>query len=335
MHAATTPSTGNSHTVQRHNDRGPVQLGVYLTQQFPLAPVSLVLDSLRIANGIAGKRLFTHVSLASDDEPVISSCDFPAVNTIRIDQSPPLDVLLVCLGDASFRFSEPQVLRWLRRIYRGGAIVGGISSGSMLLAHAGLLDDRRCAVHWASVQAMQENFHRAIVTGNVFCVDGRLITCAGGISALDMMLHLIERFSSSQLAFNVADALIYPSKRGDGEPARGSLVTRTGVVNRHLTRAVELMEANIETPISITEIGKRTGASVRHLERLFARFFAVSPTQYYMRIRLETAHSFLAKTDLPIVEVALRCGFRNASHFTRRYSDAYEELPSFRRRASR
>ncbi len=130
----------------------------------------------------------------------------------------------------------------------------------MLLAHAGLFDDRRCTVHWASVQAMQENFHRAIVTGNIFCVDGRLITCAGGISTLDMMLHLIERFSSSQLAFNVADAPFYPSKRGDDEPARRSLVARTGVVNRQLTRAVELMEANIETPISITGIGKRTGA---------------------------------------------------------------------------
>ncbi len=182
----------------------------------------------------------------------------------------------------------------------------------MLLAHAELLDDRRCAVHRASAQAMQENFHRAIVTGNIICVDGRLITCAGGIPTLDMMLHLIERFGSSQLAFNVADALIYPSKRGDGEPARGSLVARTGVVNRQLTRAVELMEAKIATPISATEIGKRAGASVRHLERLFSRLFAVSPTQYCTRIRLDTAHCFLAKTDLPIVEVALRCGFRNA-----------------------
>ena len=111
--------------------------------------------------------------------------------------------------------------------------MGGISSGSMLLAHAGLLDGRRCTEHRASVQAMQENFHRAIVTGNVFCVDGRLITCAGGISTLDMMPHLIERFSSGQIAFNVADAPFHPSRRGDNEPARRSLVARTGVVNRN------------------------------------------------------------------------------------------------------
>ncbi|MGI9353791.1 MAG: GlxA family transcriptional regulator [Rhizobiaceae bacterium] len=335
MSPPTNPSSGNSYAGESHKDRGPVRLGVYLTQQFPLAPLSLVVDSLRVANGIVGKQLFTHVMLSSGDDPVISSCNFPAATTIRIDQCPPLDVLLVCLGDASFRFSERPVLQWLRRVYHSGAIVGGISSGSMLLAHAGLLDDRRCAVHWASVEAMKEHFHRVVVTGNIFCVDGRLITCAGGVSTLDMMLHLIERLSSSQIAFDVADALIYPSIRGDNEPARGSLIARTGVGNRQLNHAIELMETNIETPISITEISKRVDASVRHLERLFARFLEVSPTQYYMRIRLETADSLLAKTDLPIVEVALRCGFRNASHFTRRYSVAYEELPSIRRRAGR
>ena len=331
----TTPSSENSYVGQPHSNRGPVRLGVYLTQQYPLAPLSLVLDSLRVANGIAGQKLFNHVLLSSGDEPVVSSCEFPAPNTINIDQSPPLDVLLVCAGDASFRYSEHQALRWLRQVFHRGAIVGGISSGSMLLARAGLLDGRRCAVHWASVNAMREHFHRVAVTGDIFCVDGRLITCAGGVSTLDMMLHLIERLSSRQLAFDLADALIYPSKRGGNEPARGSLVARTGVVNRQLTHAIELMEANIETPISISEISKRVGASARHIERLFSRFFDVAPTQYYMRIRLGTAHGLLAKTDLPIVEVALRCGFRNASHFTRRYGTAYEQLPSMRRRAGR
>ena len=92
---------------------------------------------------------------------------------------------------------------------------------------------------------------------------------------------------------------------------------------------------DVESPNSISEISKRVGASARHLERLFSRFFDVSPSQYYMRIRLDTALSLLAKTDLPIVEVALRCGFINASHFTRRYSLEYEQLPSMRRRAGR
>lgn len=325
----------NSSSGQSNSHRGPVRLGVYLTQQYPLAPLSLVLDSLRVVNEIAGERLFNHVLLSASDDPVISSCEFPAPSTIKIDQSPHLDVLLVCSGDASFSYSEGRVLQWLRRVFHNGAIVGGISSGSMLLARAGLLDGRRCAVHWASVNAMRENFHRVAVTGNIFCVDGRMITCAGGVSTLDMMLHLIERLSSRQLAYDLADALIYPSKRGGNEPARGSLVARTGVVNRQLIHAIELMEANIETPNSISEISKRVGASARHLERLFSRFFDVSPSQYYMRIRLDTAHSLLAKTDLPIVEVALRCGFINASHFTRRYSLEYEQLPSMRRRAGR
>ncbi len=313
--------------------RGPIRFGIYLTQEFPLVPVSLVLDTLRVANEIAGYRLFSHVLLASENTPIVSSCNFPAPITNTIDDCPALDVLLVCSGETSFGYSETKVLKWLRRIYHGGTIVGGISSGSLLLAHARLLDDRECAVHWASIDSMREKFYRVLVTDRIFCFDGRLVTCAGGVSTLDMILYLVEVLAGRQLALKIADALIYSDKRGGNEPARNSLSTRTGVKNRQLVRSVELMEKNIEFPISIAEISLRVGISVRHLERLFLRSFRLSPSQYYMRLRLEAAHDLLLKTDLQIVEVAMRCGFSNASHFSRRYSDAYKQSPSLRRRS--
>ena len=315
-----------------NNRRGPIRIGIYLTQKFPLTPVSLVFDALRIANEITGDQLFLHSLLASEDTAVLSSCNFPAPVTNNIDKCPTLDVLLVCSGETSFGYNEPRVLNWLRRIYHAGTIVGGISSGSLLLAHAGLLDNRQCAVHWASVDSMRENFYRVLVTDRIFCVDGRLITCAGGVSTLDMILHLIEMLTNRQLALEIADALIYSFKRSGDEPARNSLTKRTGVKNRQLVRSVELMEKHIESPFSITEISSRIGVSVRHLERLFLNSFGLSPSQYYMRLRLQAAHDLLTKTDLQIVEVAMRCGFCNASHFTRRYSNAYNHPPSMQRR---
>ena len=325
-----TLKVGRSWTSNNH--RGPVRLGIFLTQKFPLAPVSLVFDALRIANEIADDQLFSHILYTSEDLPVLSSCNFPAQVSNSIDDCQTLDVLLVCAGESSFGYNDPKVLNWLRQLYRAGTIIGGISSGSVLLAHAGLLDDRRCAVHWASIDSMRENFYRVLVTDHIFCVDGRIITCAGGVATLDMMLHLIEKLTDRQLALEIADALIYPIKRSGEEPARNSLRKRTGIKSRQLVRSVELMEKNIETPLLITEISSRIGVSIRHLERLFANSFGLSPSQYYMRLRLEAAHGLLAKTDLQIVEVATRCGFCNASHFTRRYSDAYNKSPSMHRR---
>ena len=124
--------------------------------------------------------------------------------------------------------------------------------GSVLLAHAGLLDDRQCAVHWASVDSMRENFYRVLVTDHIFCVDGRLITCAGGVATLDMIPHLIEKLTDRQLALEIADALIYPIKRSGNEVSRNSLPKRTGIKSRQLVRSIELMEKNIAFPFSIT-----------------------------------------------------------------------------------
>jgi transcriptional regulator GlxA family with amidase domain len=249
-----------------------------------------------------------------------------------VENCPPLDVVLVCAGSNAGQHEEPEALPWLRALYRSGARVGGISSGALVLARAGLLEGRSCAVHWATAPAMRENFRNVTVSGDIFCIDGRVITCAGGISTLDLMLHLIEQFRGRAFARRVADDLIYPSIRSGHEPARMGLKLRTGVSNSVLLRAVELMETHLEEPVKVTEIAARLGTSVRHLERLFLRAFRQSPSQYYMNLRLREARGLLSQTDIPLIEVALRCGFRNTSHFARRYREVYKLAPSQQRR---
>jgi transcriptional regulator GlxA family with amidase domain len=51
-----------------------------------------------------------------------------------------------------------------------------------------------------------------------------------------------------------------------------------------------------------------------------------------MRLRLHEAKGLLTQTDVSIIEVALRSGFKNASHFTRRYRKMYQMLPSEQRK---
>lgn len=312
---------------------GPqVRIGIFLPERFPLTPLSLVIETLRMANLIEDANRFSYVLISPDGAPVTSSCDFPAPVRYDVKGCPNLDVVLVCAGHDSVRFDNRAVLSWLRRLYHAGVHVGGISSGAFLLARAGLLDGRSCAVHWECVEALREAFHRVTVSGEIFLIDGRIITCAGGVSTLDLMLHLVERFRDRRFAREVADALIYPSVRGGHEPARINLRARTGVTNLLLLRAVEMMERNVESPIKVSEISEQLHTSTRHLERLFVRSFRMSPSHYYMRLRLREARSLLARTDIPVLEVALRCGFRNSSHFTRRYREMYHILPSHQRR---
>lgn len=324
---APTSAAGKSLKHALDKEQSDICFGVYLPEDYPLMPLSVVIESLRLANWIEEAEHFTYILISETGNPVQSSCSFPAPVSYSISNHPKVDILLVCAGESSVKLRSKPVCSWLRQIYRNGAPVGGISSGAFLLAQAGLLDGRTCAVHWETVDAMRDAFHRVTVLGDIFCLDERIITCAGGISTLDFMLHLVAQFRDWHFARKLADHLIYPSVRGAHEPARISLRARTGVSNATLLRAIKLMESNLETPVKVNDISKELGTSARHLERLFARVLRTSPSQYYMRLRLREARGLLAQTDIPVLEVALRCGFSSASHFTRRYREVYQVPP--------
>ena len=327
------PPSPTAATPRARPGAGATRVGLFVADQFPLAPLSLVIEALRLANWGEEDEVFTYTLISADGQPRASSCAFPAPVDHSVENCPPLDVALVCTGRNSSQIAEPEVLRWLRRLHREGTRVGAISGGAFVLARAGLLDGRSCAIHWEAVPSMAEAFHAVTVSGDIFCIDGRIITCAGGVSTLDLMLHLIEHFRGKAVARRVADDLIYPNLRGGHEPARIDLKKRTGVTNATLLRAVEIMEANVEEPVKVARISAALGTSTRHLERLFARAFRMSPSRYYMQLRLKQARALLSQTQLPVVEVALRCGFRNTSHFARRYREMYRVLPSAERRA--
>jgi AraC family transcriptional regulator, glycine betaine-responsive activator len=315
------------------SDTQTVRVALFVEQDFPLAPLSMVIEALRLANWVENRTVFRHEIVSADGAPRLSSSEQSASVVHSVATCPTPDVLLVCTGQNSSQISDPGVLRWLRRCFREGSRVGGISSGAFLLARAGLLDGRTIAVHWESRTALAESFANVTVSGDIFVVDGRIITCAGGVSTLDMMVALIETIRGRAVARRVADGLIYHAVRDGSAPARIELRHRTGVSNSVLLRAIQMMESNLEEPVKLAEISASVGTSLRHLERLFARAFDVSPSQYYMRLRLREAKGLLSQSEVPLVEVALRCGFQNTSHFARRYREVYHLPPSEERRA--
>src|SRR5699024_6710077 len=100
------------------------------------------------------------------------------------------------------------------------------------------------------------------------------------------------------------------------------------VMHPLVLQAIELMRETVEEPLSISAIGQRLDISVRQLERHFHRDIRVSPSQYYLHLRIARAHRLLQQTDLPIAEVAAAAGFRSLEHFSRIYRQHYGCPPS-------
>ena len=80
------------------------------------------------------------------------------------------------------------VLTWLRREARRGLAVGAVCTGAQVIAQAGLLDGRRCTIHWENRDSFEEDFPEIDLTQNVYVIDRDRYTAAGGTASTDLML---------------------------------------------------------------------------------------------------------------------------------------------------
>ena len=191
--------------------------------------------------------------MASNGVAIIPDC---GTNTER-----EADMVFVCAGGNPALFDDKSVFAWLRRLARRGVAIGGISGGPYLLAKAGLLDERRATLHWEHLPAFREAFPDVAVVPSLFEIDGNRITCSGGISALDMMVALIERDHGRQLAAAVGDWFLHTHIREGFGPQRMDLRYRLGVADEKLLavlRAMEIEHRDAAAP-------RGAGAPGRHL----------------------------------------------------------------------
>lgn len=310
-----------------------------LLDRFTMMSLAGALEPLRLANRAAGKALYSWKLVG--DGGVEARCSNGA--RIGLDMGlaaetaedlTPEDTILVIGGVDVAEATTRPVLNWLRARARRGGPVGGLCTGAWALARAGLLEDRRATIHWENQDGFAEDFPQVELVKSVFVIDGKRMTCAGGMASTDLMLRLIAADHGEELAATVADQLIYTSIRTGQDSQRLSIPTRIGVRHGKLAQVIGRMEANLEDPISPALLAEQVGMSTRQLERLFRRYLHRSPKRYYMEIRLAKARNLLMQTDLPVIEVALACGFASPSHFSKCYRAQYGSTPYRERGAS-
>ncbi len=165
------------------------------------------------------------------------------------------------------------------------------------------------------------------MTSELFEIDRNRFTCSGGTAAIDLMLNVIARQHGHELAAGVADQFMHERLRDQHDHQRMSLPARLGVRHPKLLAVIEMMEKDLEEPVSRTELARSAGLSTRQLERLFRKYLNRSPARYYLELRLNKARLLLLQTNMSIIDVALASGFVSASHFSKCYRDFFGRTP--------
>ena len=311
----------------------PKRFAFVLLPNFTLLSFASALECLRIANRVLGHEAYSWTLIGEGGQT--SQCS--AGTSFQLDEDlgelQRDDVLVICGGIDIQNVTTKKLLSWMRREARKGIVVAGLCTAAHCLAKAGLLDGKRATIHWENQDSFSEEFDEVELTKSVFVVDGNRMTTAGGTSSIDLMLKVIADDHGEDIANAVADQQIYASIRTDQDTQRLSVPTRIGVRHPKLSQVIQMMERNIEEPISPSILAKDVGMSTRQLERLFRRYLNRSPKRYYMELRLQKARNLLMQTDMSVINVALACGFASPSHFSKCYRAHYNTTP-YRERGS-
>ncbi|MHC8410529.1 GlxA family transcriptional regulator [Pseudomonas sp. Hz4] len=303
------------------------RIGFFLVPDFSMLSFSATIEPLRMANRMSGKSLYEWFIFTATNEPVFASNGMSFCPSRQLENFQDIDTLIVVAGIGAHVYDDPVTKQWLRRLSAQKLNIGATSTGSLLLARSGLLKTQTCTIHWENIDSFREEFPRLNITGELYEIDGKYLTCSGGLAGLDMMLYLIGNRHGESLVHAVAEQCIHPNIRPAHENQRMSLQSKFHVNNPRLIKAIEVMREHLDEQLSSQEIAKAANLSSRQLERLFQEHLSTTPNHFYLDLRLDRARFLLVQSSFSIVEVASICGFGSTSYFAKCYRKRFGQLP--------
>jgi AraC family transcriptional regulator, carnitine catabolism transcriptional activator len=310
----------------------PEVIDFLLVEGFSALAFFSAVEPLRVANRLAAQPLFEWRLHSANGEPVATSSGMRILVGAPLAALDPPGTLIVCAGFHPERGLRRTDLAALRRYDRGGGRFGALDTGVEVLARAGLAGTGPVSIHWEAAGHFRQQWPEIAVTDALYTIGSRVFSCAGGTAALDMMLERLARSHGLAFANAVSEQFIHDRIRPAGEAQRMPAGDRLAIRDDKVLRTVELMEANLEAPLSSARLAHRADVSVRQLERLFLRHLGVSPQHHYRRLRVERARVLLETSDMRVLDVALATGFDSASALSREFRKAFGGTASSARR---
>lgn len=300
----------------------------YVTDHFSLFGYAVASEMFRFANEVLDTGLYVTRIVSQSRKPVTSSNGTEIIPTAAFADETGMDAIVLCSQARTEPDTiPPDLLSWLRNHHRHGRSICALASGTWILAASGLLSKRRCSAHWTEIQALRSTFPDIDFTPGPFVETHRIWTCSGGDSVTDMILDYLSVEHGASIAAQVRRRILL-------KPAQRRGHQRDILIEEHSSdmeiigeQMLDLIENNIETPLSIAQLSARLSVPRRSLHRVCERLFGCGPKTAYMNARMSHAKTLLVNTRMPIAEIALRCGFRTPAHFATAFKSDCRSTP--------
>jgi len=303
-----------------------------LQPYFTLMPFAAIMDAFRLAadDGDRSRPINCRWTIVGADRaPVMSSCGVEIVPWELYGDPGRFDYIIVVGGLLHpEQRSDEALTEFLREADRKGVTLVGVCTGSFALVRAELMEGRRCCVSWFHYHDLVREFPKVQpVADQLFVVDRKRITCAGGAGAVDLAAWIIERHLGRPYAQKSLHIMVVDHGRPAATPQPQPPVAPHSQ-NDRVGRAMLFIEQNLSRTLAVDAVAEHVSISKRQLERLFCREIGMGVQAYARLLRLRYGLWLLAQTHLTIDEIAGDCGFADASHFSRVVRRMFGHSPS-------
>ncbi len=302
-----------------------------LAEHCSAASANIALEVLNAANQFAGTPLFDVTVASLDGSDVKSQAGQVMQVHCAMDAIAHTDLVLV----PGFLFTLKQALptfpayaEWLNRQHVQGAVVASMCTAAFVLAEAGLLNGIRATTHWAFADLLRRRYDQVLLDdAQILCEDNRVITSGGASAAMDLLLHLVRRFASLELAQQCSKYLLVDAVRSEQSVyVMWSLPKNHG--DGEVLRVQNWLEDHFAEPLLIDELAQQFGFGVRNFKRRFKDATGYTAIAYLQTLRLEKAKHLLESTRMSLDSITYKVGYEDSNSFRRLFQQRVGLLPA-------
>ena len=280
------------------------------------------------------------VSIISPEKALFSCGNGIPVNPeCSIADDPDADIVILpelWLGpDEDLNGRYPELMAWLRHMYKEGATLYSACSGSLMLAESGLLDGYQATSHWGYSDLFRTHYPKVhfCPEPNLVFADpaGRIVTAGGTTSWHDLAIHIISRHASSGEALRIAK--VYLLKwHSEGQLPYASLVRSAPHADSVVRGCEQWLKENYKQSNAVTQVVEQAKIPERTLKRRFKAATGATIIEYIQNLRIEEAKTLLETEQMPVDDISVAVSYEDVSFFRRLFKRLTGLTPSQYRR---
>jgi transcriptional regulator GlxA family with amidase domain len=270
---------------------------------------------------------------SADGRQIQSAAGFTIGTPYGLDELLRSDIVVVPSWRDPEEAPPTALVRQLQKAAARGKRIVGLCLGTYVLAHAGLLQGKRAATHWAWADALAQQFPDIEVDADVLFVDeGAIVTSAGVAAGIDCCLHIVRQMLGTSMANRIARRMVVPPVREGGQAQFIEKPVPEAPADRRMARLLDHVRRHLQEEHNLDAIAEKAAMSRRSFTRHFRQLTGSSFGDWLLAQRLAEAQRLLETTQLPLERIAADIGLGSPVTLRQHFQRAYRTSPAHYRR---